>query len=66
MALKIVWSKRASLKFDQIIAFLVNDWGEKSAKEFVGKVFDFLDTLAEFPEIGSLENKEKRSVDLPS
>jgi len=27
--------------------------------EFVCTVFDFLDILAEFPEIGSLENKEK-------
>lgn len=59
MALNIVWSKRASLKFDQIIIYLLNEWGENAAKEFIGKVFDFLDILAEFPEIGSLENKEK-------
>ncbi len=59
MALKIVWSKRASLRFDHIVSFLVGEWGEKSAKDFIIKVFDFLDTLSEFPEIGSLENKEK-------
>jgi hypothetical protein len=29
MALKIVWSKRASLKFDQIIVYLTDEWGEK-------------------------------------
>jgi len=59
MALKIFWSKRASLKFDQIISYLVDGWGEKSAEQFITKVFDFLEILSEFPEIGSLENKEK-------
>jgi len=59
MALSIIWSKRASLKFDQIISYLIAEWGEKSAKEFIIKVYDFLETLSEFPEIGSLENKEK-------
>ena len=59
MALTIVWSKRASLKFDQILSYLIVEWGEKSAKDFFLKVFDFLETLSEFPEIGSIENKEK-------
>ena len=54
MALAIVWSKRATLRFDHIISFLIDEWGEKSAREFTLKVFDFLDTLSEFPEIGSL------------
>jgi len=60
MALKIVWSKKASLKFDLIISFLIDEWGEKSAKQFIGRVFDFLEILSEFPEIGSVENKEKK------
>jgi plasmid stabilization system protein ParE len=59
MALKIVWSKRASFKFDQIISYLIDEWGEKSAKQFISRVFDFLEILSEFPEIGSVENKEK-------
>ena len=59
MALKIIWSKRASLKFDQIVTYLIDEWSEKSAKQFIAKVFDFLEILSEFPEIGSVENKEK-------
>jgi plasmid stabilization system protein ParE len=59
MALKIVWAKRASLKFDQIVTYLLDEWGEKSAKEFIVKVFEFLEIVSDFPEIGSLENKEK-------
>lgn len=59
MALKIVWSRRAYQKFDQIISYLIAEWGDKPTKEFIGKVFDFLDILSEYPEIGSIENKEK-------
>ena len=60
MALEIVWSNRASLKFDQINTYLIEEWGEQSAKQFIGKVFTILEILSEFPEIGSIENKEKR------
>jgi len=28
MAVKIVWSKKASLKFDQIVTYLLDEWGE--------------------------------------
>jgi plasmid stabilization system protein ParE len=59
MALKIVWSKRASLKFDEIISFLIDEWGEKYAKQFIGRVFDFLEILSEYPQIGSVENRAK-------
>ena len=59
MALEIVWSKRADKKFDLILEYLSEEWGTKVTKAFVKKVYDFLDILSEFPEIGTLENKEK-------
>jgi plasmid stabilization system protein ParE len=59
MALEIFWSKRADQKFDQIIKYLNKEWGENVARAFVKKVYDFLDILSEFPEIGAIENKEK-------
>ncbi len=59
MALKIYWTKRADKKFDQILDYLLVEWGESVAKAFTRKVYDFLDTLSEFPEIGTIENKEK-------
>ena len=59
MALKIYWTKRADKKFDQIIDYLIEEWGESVAKAFTRKVYDFLDILSEFPEIGTIENKEK-------
>jgi plasmid stabilization system protein ParE len=59
MALEILWTKRAEKKFDQILIYLLDEWGEKVTKAFVRKVYDFLDILSEFPEIGSVENISK-------
>lgn len=59
MALEIKWSKRADKKFDKILDYLIKKWGDRVTKNFVKKVYDFLDILSEFPEIGSIENKEK-------
>jgi len=57
MALEIVWSKKADKKFDKIIDYLLLNWGENTTKVFVKKVFNFLNILEEFPEIGSIENR---------
>ena len=59
MALEVLWSKRADKKFDRILEYLMLELGELITKSFVIKVYDFLVILAEFPEIGTLENKEK-------
>jgi plasmid stabilization system protein ParE len=59
MALEIVWSKIADEKFDLILEYLTKEWGIKVTKAFVKKVYDFLDILSEFPEIGTLENRDK-------
>jgi plasmid stabilization system protein ParE len=58
MALEVYWSKQADKKFDAILVHLEAEWGESSVKLFVKKVYDFLDTIKEFPDIGTLENKE--------
>ncbi|MBT3385580.1 MAG: type II toxin-antitoxin system RelE/ParE family toxin [Prolixibacteraceae bacterium] len=59
MALEIRWSKKADNKFDQILEYLRVEWGEKVTSDFVKKVFDFLEILSEFPEIGTVENRTK-------
>lgn len=59
MALTIRWTKRAEKKFDKIIEYLLIEWNEQVTETFVKKVYEFIDTLADFPEIGTIENKEK-------
>ena len=55
MALEIYWSKNANKSFDSIITHLENNWGEQVVSLFVKKVFEFLEIISEFPEIGSIE-----------
>ena len=43
----------------KIIGYLYEEWGEVVTKAFVKKVYDFLDILVEFPEIGSVEHIER-------
>ena len=59
MASEITWSKRADKKFDKIIEYLLAEWNEQVTEAFVKKVYDFIDILADFPEIGTIENNEK-------
>ncbi|MCK4664950.1 MAG: type II toxin-antitoxin system RelE/ParE family toxin [Bacteroidales bacterium] len=59
MALEIKWSRRADKKFDKILEYLQEEWGSKAMRNFVRKVYDFLDLLIEFPEIGTIEDKRK-------
>ena len=60
MAQEIIWTKRADQKFDKIIEYLMKEWDDKVTEGFVKRVFDFIDILKEFPEIGSIENKERK------
>ena len=60
MALKIRWTTRADIKLDQLIIYLESEWGDSVVKAFMRKLYDFLEILSEFPEIGSMQYPEKR------
>jgi plasmid stabilization system protein ParE len=59
MALEIHWTKQADRKFDTIIEYMLHEWNQRITGSFVRKVYDTLSILAEFPEIGTLQHKEK-------
>ncbi|HYD90042.1 MAG TPA: type II toxin-antitoxin system RelE/ParE family toxin [Flavobacterium sp.] len=59
MALDIYWSRRADAKFDKIIEYLLENWGERATKDFVQKVYMVLDILCVYPEMGPLQHTEK-------
>ena len=59
MAVEIRWSKKADDRFDQVLKYLQAEWGEKVTSAFVKKVFEFLEILSEFPEIGTVQNRTK-------
>jgi plasmid stabilization system protein ParE len=64
MALDIHWSKRADKRFDKILKYLLEEWGEKVTRSFVRKVYDFLDILSEFHEISTIMERMKKFFNL--
>jgi len=60
MALKIRWTKRASVSFDNTINYINNEWGINSAAKLAKKLNKFLTLLPDFPEIGKIEIEEKQ------
>nr|WP_319399719.1 type II toxin-antitoxin system RelE/ParE family toxin [uncultured Carboxylicivirga sp.] len=58
MARVIRWSKYADKKYDKILDYLTENWGENTTKAFVRKTYELLNLLIEFPEIGSIENTD--------
>jgi len=55
MALNIHWTTKADIKLDHLIIYLENEWGERVVKAFMRKLYDFLEIVSEFPDIGTLE-----------
>ena len=59
MALEIRWTTRADIKLDHLIIYLETEWGESVVSAFMRKLYDFLEILSEFPEIGTIQYPEK-------
>ncbi len=60
MAKKIVWTKRANSKFNEVIDYLEKEWGHRVTQSFVRRTYDLLDLISDQPELGSIENQEKK------
>lgn len=59
MALTVKWNKRAETSFKKIVEYLGVSFGELSAKSFILRTFSIIDTLSEYPEIGTKESNER-------
>lgn len=56
----IVWSKKALKNFNHVISYLEAEWGEQVTRNFVTRTYQLLEVLAENPEIGTVENQERK------
>ncbi|NOS85361.1 MAG: type II toxin-antitoxin system RelE/ParE family toxin [Ignavibacteria bacterium] len=54
MALKIVFNKRADNKLDSTLEYLKSEWSVRVANEFLEHLYETLDVLSIFPEIGTI------------
>ena len=59
MALEIRWTTRADIKLDHLIIYLKSEWGDSVVEAFMKKLYNFLEILSEFPEIGTIQYPEK-------
>ncbi len=60
MVLKIFWSKKADYSFENILNYLLAEFGEAVAKNFAKNVDEVIGLLKIFPELGTEENSELR------
>jgi plasmid stabilization system protein ParE len=59
MARRVVWTKRATTNFKRIIIYLEDNWGSKVTRDFVKKSFRVIELIQDYPQLGSLEDREK-------
>ncbi|MCJ8164976.1 type II toxin-antitoxin system RelE/ParE family toxin [Pontibacter sp. E15-1] len=56
---QIIWNKRASKQLAALQKYLQEEFGEKTAQICTVRIFEFLELLLKYPQIGSVENTEK-------
>ena len=54
MSYKIFWTSQAYLDFSQIVRFIKETWGKKSAEEFIVQIDEIVSLLSKFPFIGKI------------
>lgn len=62
MVRKIVWTKRAISKFNNIITYLEEEWGEQVTENFVRKTYDIIELISDQSDLGTLENIDKNII----
>ncbi|MCL5028945.1 MAG: type II toxin-antitoxin system RelE/ParE family toxin [Bacteroidetes bacterium] len=54
MSYKIFWTSHAYSDFSQIVRFIKETWGKKSAEEFIDQIDAIVNLLSNFPFIGKI------------
>ncbi|MGF7080002.1 type II toxin-antitoxin system RelE/ParE family toxin [Mucilaginibacter sp. UYCu711] len=59
MAFEVTFTKRAEDDFEDILNYIENEFGTKTAIHFKDLIIEFATLIQSFPEIGSLERSDK-------
>lgn len=59
MAKQIIWRRQASIRVELITQYLINEWGEKVAEDFLDKLDLLTSYLKTHPTIGNKTNKKQ-------
>ena len=57
--MKVVWTRQAQNRLAEILGYIEAEFGTIRRESFRSKVKDFTALLSEFPEMGTLEVKDK-------
>ncbi len=57
--MKLVWTEKAQRRIGEVLEYIEREFGTKARQTFIEKTQDFTRILIEFPEMGTLEIKEK-------
>jgi plasmid stabilization system protein ParE len=57
--MRIFWTKKSQSRFEEINSYISTEFGEEASLKFRNKVFDFLELLERFPELGTLQVADK-------
>jgi plasmid stabilization system protein ParE len=60
MSFKVFVSPQAEADYDTVLNYLLTEWGQKTALDFIGKVEQTLSTISESPELFACKNKKKK------
>jgi plasmid stabilization system protein ParE len=58
--MKILWTKKSRKRFAEIVDYIQSKFGDASSQSFITKTKDFTRLLFEFPEMGTLEIRDKK------
>ncbi|HMT10780.1 MAG TPA: type II toxin-antitoxin system RelE/ParE family toxin [Ignavibacteria bacterium] len=54
MVKEVIWTERATLDFRQILEYLYTEWNLKIEEEYYRRVFEVIELLKEFPDMGGV------------
>lgn len=57
--MNVFWTRRSKTRFQEISEFITVKFGDQSSEKFRNKVFNFIELLERFPELGMMEVPEK-------
>ena len=56
---QIIWHKRAVKQLESLQTYLSEEFGHNTTAQFTLRLFQFLDLLQQYPDIGSMEHPER-------
>ena len=64
--MKVFWTEKAESRFFEIQEYITDEFGDEANEKFGQKVLKFVELLAAFPLLGTLEVKEFPDIRISS